>query len=55
MLLPVDKLDRLLLVSARLRRTPIEAPADNVGLPLWSVPLPWPCSNQEYENIWRGV
>jgi uncharacterized protein (TIGR00290 family) len=24
--------------------------ADAVGLPLWRVPLPWPCSNAEYES-----
>ena len=27
----------------------LEAQAEAVGLPLWSVPIPNPCSNQEYE------
>jgi len=27
----------------------LEAQADAVGLPLWQVPIPSPCSNQEYE------
>ncbi len=27
----------------------LEAQADAAGLPLWRVPLPWPCSNDEYE------
>ncbi len=27
----------------------LEAQADAVGLPLWTVPIPSPCSNQEYE------
>ena len=27
----------------------LEAQARAVGLPLWPVPLPWPCSNETYE------
>lgn len=27
----------------------VQAQAAATGLPLWSVPLPWPCSNDEYE------
>jgi uncharacterized protein (TIGR00290 family) len=33
-----------------VRRELLEAQADAAGLPLWKVPLPWPCSNQEYET-----
>ena len=33
-----------------VRRTLVEAQAAAAGLPLWSVPLPWPCSNAEYEQ-----
>ena len=29
----------------------LRAQADAVGLPLWPVPLPWPCSNAEYEAL----
>lgn len=29
--------------------------AERVGLPLWPVELPWPCSNGEYENRMRAV
>jgi uncharacterized protein (TIGR00290 family) len=36
-----------------VRRTLIEAQAERAGLPLWHVPLPWPCPNQEYERILR--
>jgi len=25
--------------------------ADAAGLPLWEVPLPWPCSNEQYERL----
>ena len=27
----------------------LEAQAEAAGLPLWKVPLPWPCSNEAYE------
>ena len=33
-----------------VRRELVEAQAEAAGLPLWKVPLPWPCSNQEYET-----
>lgn len=33
-----------------VRRELVEAQAEAAGLPLWSVPLPWPCSNAEYES-----
>lgn len=32
-----------------VRRTLLEAQAASTGLPLLQVPLPWPCSNAEYE------
>ena len=38
-----------------VRRELAVAQAEAAGLPLWSVPLPWPCSNEEYERRWRGV
>ena len=38
-----------------VRRTLLEAQAEAVGIPLWSVPLPSPCSNAEYERILGGV
>ena len=31
------------------RRSVLEAQAEAAGLPLWIVPLPWPCSNEVYE------
>ena len=31
------------------RREVLEAQAEATGLPLWTAPLPWPCSNAEYE------
>ena len=38
-----------------VRRSLVEAQAERIGLPLWAVDLPWPCSNAEYEEILRGV
>jgi len=38
-----------------VRRTLVEAQALAAGLPLWSVPLPWPCSNADYEERMAAV
>jgi uncharacterized protein (TIGR00290 family) len=32
------------------RRTVLESQAAKARLPLWTVPLPWPCSNEIYER-----
>jgi len=37
------------------RRSVLEAQAKMAGLPLWNVPLPWPCSNEDYEQRMRDV
>jgi uncharacterized protein (TIGR00290 family) len=34
-----------------VRRELVEKQAAATGLPLWSVPLPWPCSNEQYESL----
>jgi len=34
-----------------VRRELVEAQAERMGLPLWSIDLPWPCSNAVYENL----
>jgi uncharacterized protein (TIGR00290 family) len=34
-----------------VRRTLLEAQSAALGIPLWQVPLPWPCTNEDYE--WR--
>ena len=38
-----------------VRRRLLELQADSAGLPLWTVPLPWPCSNQQYEERMRDL
>lgn len=34
-----------------VRRSLVEEQAAAAGLPLWSVPLPWPCSNEQYQSL----
>jgi len=36
-----------------VRRELVQAQAAAAGVPLWPVPLPWPCSNDEYEARMR--
>jgi uncharacterized protein (TIGR00290 family) len=38
-----------------VRRRLVQAQADRVGLPLWPVELPWPCSNAVYEDLMSTV
>jgi uncharacterized protein (TIGR00290 family) len=38
-----------------VRRALVEAQAQRVGIQLWAVDLPWPCSNPEYEERMRAV
>lgn len=33
-----------------VRRTLVRTQAERAGLPLWEVELPWPCSNEQYEQ-----
>jgi uncharacterized protein (TIGR00290 family) len=34
-----------------VRRELVERQAAAAGVPLWNIPLPWPCSNEQYEVI----
>jgi uncharacterized protein (TIGR00290 family) len=38
-----------------VRRALVDAQAARTEIPQWSVDLPWPCSNAEYEERMRGV
>jgi uncharacterized protein (TIGR00290 family) len=38
-----------------VRRALVETQARATGLPLWDIPLPWPCSNEEYESRMAGA
>lgn len=42
-----EQFDRVAMHA--VRRELLEMQAAAVGLPLWTVPLRWPCSNEEYE------
>lgn len=48
-----DAVDRVAMHA--VRRVLVEAQAAATGLPLWSVPLPWPCSNEQYEALMKDV
>lgn len=37
-----------------VRRAILEAQAEAAGLPLHIIPLPWPCSNEDYERLMGG-
>ena len=45
--------DRVAMHSTR--RALLEAQARAAGLPLYAVPLPWPCSNEAYESAMRSA
>jgi uncharacterized protein (TIGR00290 family) len=32
-----------------VRAALLEAQAESIGLPVWQIPLPWPCTNADYE------
>jgi len=38
-----------------VRRALVETQAERTAIPLWPVELPWPCSNQDYEDRMRVV
>jgi uncharacterized protein (TIGR00290 family) len=38
-----------------VRRELVEAQAERVGLPIWSIDLPWPCPNAVYENLMQDT
>ena len=38
-----------------VRRELLQAQAEAAGLPLQVVPLPWPCTNEQYETIMRAA
>jgi uncharacterized protein (TIGR00290 family) len=38
-----------------VRRSLVEAQAERMRLPLWSVELQWPCSNADYESLMSAV
>ena len=38
-----------------VRRELVRMQGERAGLPLWEIPLPWPCSNEQYEAQMKGV
>jgi diphthamide synthase (EF-2-diphthine--ammonia ligase) len=45
----MEEADRVAMHA--VRRELVERQAAAAGLPLWAVPLPWPCSNEQYESL----
>ena len=48
-----DAVDRVAMHA--VRRELVKAQAESLSLPLWSVPLPWPCSNDQYAALISDV
>ena len=48
-----EQFDRVAMHA--VRRQLVEAQASAVGLPLRTIPLPWPCTNQQYEERMRDA
>jgi uncharacterized protein (TIGR00290 family) len=48
-----DEFDRVAMHAVRRRL--LEDQAAAAGVPLWTVPLPWPCSNEIYESRMRDA
>ncbi len=48
-----EQFDRVAMHA--VRRELLELQAESIGVPLWTVPLPWPCSNEEYEARMRNL
>jgi uncharacterized protein (TIGR00290 family) len=47
-----EQFDRVAMHA--VRRGLLELQAQSLGLPLWTIPLPWPCSNDQYETKMTG-
>ena len=48
-----EQFDRVAMHAVRHQLLDLQAAS--VGLPLWTVPLPWPCSNEQYEARMRDL
>jgi uncharacterized protein (TIGR00290 family) len=48
-----EQFDRVAMHAVRSEL--LELQAEAAGLPLWKIPLPWPCSNEQYEARMRDV
>ncbi len=48
-----EEFDRVAMHA--VRHELLELQAESVGVPLWTVPLPWPCSNEQYEARMRDL
>lgn len=44
-----EEFDRIAMHG--VRKSLLELQAEVIGIPLFSIPLPWPCSNAQYESV----
>jgi uncharacterized protein (TIGR00290 family) len=48
-----EEFDRVAMHAVRHELLGLQA--ESVAVPLWTVPLPWPCSNEQYEGRMRDL
>jgi uncharacterized protein (TIGR00290 family) len=48
-----ERYDRVAMHAVRV--TLLQQQSDSVGIPLWKVPIPYPCSNEQYESSMRQL
>jgi uncharacterized protein (TIGR00290 family) len=48
-----EEFDRVAMHAVRRRM--LEAQSHAAAIPLWTVPLPWPCTNEQYESRMRDA
>jgi uncharacterized protein (TIGR00290 family) len=48
-----ERYDRVAMHAVRV--TLLQQQSDSVGIPLWKVPIPYPCSNEQYESAMRKL
>jgi len=48
-----ERFDRVAMHG--VRRELVEEQARSIGVPLWIAPLPWPCSNERYEEVMAAM
>jgi uncharacterized protein (TIGR00290 family) len=48
-----ERFDRVAMHAVRRRM--LEAQSHAAAVPLWTIPLPWPCTNEQYESRMRDA
>jgi len=48
-----ERFDRVAMHAVRVSL--LEQQSDSIGIPLWKVPIPYPCSNEQYESAMKQL